>query len=79
MPNRIQIIAFILAALLFISIAYSVGFESGKVSGLDWCVDKGMQLLTMQGYTIEVDSRFIAVGLAYYQDRVDKLFNQTFS
>lgn len=79
MPSKIQIAALILAAALCITISYSIGFESGKVSGLDWCVNKGMQLLTMQGYNISIDSHFIALGLAYYQDRVDKLFNQTLS
>jgi len=65
----------ILISVVFLLLGFAIGVQYQQFNTLNWCVDKGIQLMELKGIEVDIDSGFITLGLMQYQDRVDRFFS----
>ena len=75
MQNKIYpISAKILLIIIMIgTIGFILGLTIGHTSALNWCVDKGFELLELKGIDIEVNENAIKAAVMIYRKQIDRL------
>ena len=62
------IIAIIIIGVL---LGFIVGYGIGYTTGLNWCVNKGLEFIELKGIDIEINEALLKEGIIRYKNKID--------